>query len=379
MSGAHAFLPPSGAGEWVACAMWPTMNALYPQPDTPEAAEGTAGHWVFEQFFADCDVRVGELAGNGVPVSEEMIAGADLYVSTIDDDLAAEGLTRPHLFIERRLAIPAIHPNNWGTPDTWFYTSRGRRLYVYDYKFGHEFVDAFENWQVVDYASGIIDHLAELMQNNAAVIDQGIEIIFRVIQPRNYDREGPVRTWRVRGSDLRAMWNKLSSAAENAHEPLPVATTGAQCKNCVGRAACTAIQRKGYEAVELSLRSTPSPLPAHALAVELAILQDAEKRLKARMSGLEAEAFSRIQRGELVPGYGLEQGVARERWTLPPEQVVNMGVALGVNVAKPGVLTPAQARKVGMSAEVVAAFTERPRGALELARIDNTRLAKVFG
>lgn len=376
---AHAYLPPSGAGAWVECAMWPLMNATYPQDDTPESQEGTAAHHVFEEVLPGGEVLTGSLAPNGVPITEEMQAGGDLYIETIDADLAAAGLTRAHLFVEQRVAIPAISEHNWGTPDTWFFAPTRWTLHVYDYKYGHDFVDAFENWQCVDYASGIIEKLAGHYKMTPAELDQVITVVVTVVQPRNYDSSGPVRRWSVRGSDLRAMWNKLEAAAERALEPNPLATPGAQCEHCPGRHACTPLQRQGYRAASMAGRYAPSPLPPAALAIELAMLEEAQVMLKARIDGLAAEAEARLRRGDAIAGYHLAPKVGREAWNVPATQLFAMARLMGVQgVAKEVACTPKQAIAAGMPAEVVASMSHKPAAGLKLERVTATAAAKVF-
>src|SRR5947199_221161 len=120
MGGLHAYLPPSGAPHWRFCAMWAAMNEAFPQGDTEDAATGTAAHWVFEQMFYARPVDLTSVAANGVPVTQEMLDGAALYVRVVDADLAALGLDRRYLVIERPVAMPTVHAQNWGTPDTWF-------------------------------------------------------------------------------------------------------------------------------------------------------------------------------------------------------------------------------------------------------------------
>ena len=45
MTQAHAFLPPSGADNWAACAAWPTMQQTHPDLGDPTASEeGTRAH-----------------------------------------------------------------------------------------------------------------------------------------------------------------------------------------------------------------------------------------------------------------------------------------------------------------------------------------------
>jgi hypothetical protein len=369
MSGAHAFLPPSGAAAWVACAMWPTMNRLYPQDDTPESMEGTAAHDVFAEFLAGRDVAVGASTINGVPVTREMLDGAELYVQTIDADLAKCGATRAELHVEERVAMPGIHPENWGTPDTWHYAANLRQLRIYDYKFGHDFVDEVRNWQLIDYAAGILPMLP-------GPVDL---VVFVIVQPRNYDNAGHVRRWTIAPENLAPYWGRLQAAAAAAHEPQPLATPGDQCDHCPGAHACKPLQREGMRAATLSMRSAPSPLQPPALALELRTLQRAAKLLKARIGGLEAETFARLQRGESIPGYGLKPTYGREAWRVSVAEAIAIGRVLGHDISKPGVMTPKQARDLGMPEEVVASIAGADSKGLALVADDGAAAERAFG
>jgi hypothetical protein len=378
---AHAFLPPSGAGAWRYCAAWPMMNAMFPQDDTDDTREGTAAHWCWDPNLAHGLPlpAVGAFAPNGVAVTDEMLDGAEMYIAVIERDLRDTGTPREALVVEQRIAMPGIHAQNWGTPDSWFFDPRTYRLYQYDYKFGHGFVDAYEHWQSINYTSGIVEVLAARMGIMPAELDQRLNVRITVVQPRNYDSDGPVRTWDVRASDLRAYWNQLASAAEAAMVYPPVATPGRHCKHCPGRHACQPLQRQGYDVVQFARQVVPAPLPAAAVAAELRLLQDHAELLRARISGLEADADTRLRRGEAVPGFGLENTKGREAWNVPREQVVALGSVFGVQVEKPGLITPGQARTAGMPADVVAQLSATPARGVKLVRTDQTRLTKIFG
>lgn len=375
MTTGHAYLPPSGAGAWGYCALWPLMNHLYPKPDTEDSINGTAAHDGFYEILYGRIPHVGQVAKNGVPLTEEMLEASQLYVDVIDRDLAACGIDRRWLRVEQRVYMPRIHPLNDGTPDTWFYAEHLRTIYLYDFKFGHDFVDAFENLQCVDYVEGV----AELLGIDG-MTDQATKVVIRVIQPRNFDRDGPVRTWEVTLSDLRPYFNRLRNQAEKAMKEKPEAVVGDYCRHCPGRAKCNTLQREGYKAAALGQEQTPLTMPPEALVLELRMLKKAEGALKARISGLEAEAESRGRfNGERMPGCRWEDTYGRERWKVPPEQVIAMGAAMSVNLAKPGTLTPIQAVKAGMPASIVDAFREKPHMGVKLVLDDGRHARKVFG
>jgi hypothetical protein len=381
VSGAHAFLPPSGAAYWVECVAWPAMNQRYPQDDTPESMEGTAAHDVFAAQLAGRPLALGALTANGVPVTREMIDGADLFVATIDADLdkLPEGYRRELLRVESPIGIGRIHEQNWGTPDAWHYSPQIHVLRIYDYKFGHDFVDAFQNWQLADYAAGIIDMLRTWYHERPDFVET-LLVTFVIVQPRNYDVSGPVRRWQVKLDELMPMWERLRVAAPAALVPTPIATPGpVQCEHCPGRHACTPLQRAGMRAVSYAKRSVPHDLGGAALGGELALLQDAAKLLEARRTGLEAEAEARIKQGQLVSGYGLAPTEGRETWIKSPEEVIAMGALMGVNLAKTTAITPNQARAAGMHPDLVKAFAIKPTNGMKLVRDDGSAAAKAFG
>jgi hypothetical protein len=93
---------------------------------------------------------------------------------------------------------------------------------------------------------------------------------------------------------------------------------------------------------------------------------------------LEADAEARVRRGEAVPGYGLESTTGREQWDVPLEQVVALGKVFNIAVEKPALITPNQARKAGMPADVVRTLARTSSG-VKLARVDQRKLEKTFG
>jgi hypothetical protein len=79
-----------------------------------------------------------------------------------------------------------------------------------------------------------------------------------------------------------------------------------------------------------------------------------------------------------VPGWVPKQGEGREAWSIPVEQVVALGETLGVPLAKPGVITPGQARKAGLDSSLTDAFARRPPGEIKLVRSDNPLTFSAF-
>jgi hypothetical protein len=80
----HALLAPSSAARWIACAGSVMMEVLYPETvEHAAAAEGTASHWAASEMLAGRVVAEGQVAPNGVVLSDEMIECAEVYVDNV--------------------------------------------------------------------------------------------------------------------------------------------------------------------------------------------------------------------------------------------------------------------------------------------------------
>lgn len=364
---AHSILPPSGAAAWRRCAMWVTMNSMYPQDDTPESMEGTAAHWVFAQMLDSGQVTEGIPAPNGTVVTGDMIDGGELFVDAVRERVP-QGVD---LHVEEPVSIPSVHPECWGTPDVWAYVSNIRTLLVFDYKFGHMFVDEFENEQGVAYVSGILAKLRPEIGSEPVIIE------FIVVQPRCYYAGAPVRMWRFSERELIQIRADLQESARLALAAEPVATTNPECGFCPGKHACLALQKAAYWDAEFSVKASPMELPPEAASLELRMMERSLERLTARVDGLKETVAVHARAGHNVPYHKLTQTYGRRQWTLPVDQVLSMGTLMGVDLSKSGVRTPKQAIASGIDETVIKAYSATSMGALKLTPVtpDDARRA----
>jgi hypothetical protein len=353
------------------------MNQAYPQPDTPESLEGNAAHWVFAEMLAGRPVSEGMQAPNGVFITDEMIEGGELVVDTVRARMPAERFGAPR--VEEAVAIPRIHPQCWGTPDIWAFSASPLVLEVVDYKFGHRFVDEYENDQGVAYIAGLVDVLAAKFGEGSGLFDQRLKVNFTVIQPRCFYKGSPVRTWSVMASDLRAHTNQLANAAGVALAPNPPAVTNSECGDCPGHHACPALQKAAYHDAEFAVKSSPVELPPAAASLELKMLERSLERLQARVEGMRETVAVYIRQGHSVPWHRAEQGYGRQQWTMPVDQVLAMGSLMGVDLSKPGVKTPKQAIKSGVDEAVIKAYSVTPLGSIKLVPDNPADARRVFG
>lgn len=374
MSAGHAFLAPSSAGLTVNCHAAPLLQSKYPDVDTEASIEGNAAHWVLAQRIAsNVPVAVGTLTPQGVPVSQEMIEGSTMMIEALYERF---GDTWRGVNVETPLHKSNLHPmkNTPGTPDVWHWDANARVLDLYDYKFGHRPIDAYECWQCIDYVDKILLHVRQ-------VDLAGVVVNITIVQPRAYHAESPVRSWSVHASDLVPYWNRLRETYYAACEPEPLATPGVWCKQyeCKARAGCLALQRSAYFSASEAQRGVLQNLGPLELGTELVILREAKAVLDARIDGLEEQAIALMGAGTNVPHWTLARTNARRVWTKPPEEVIALGQMMGIALEKPATpITPAQATKAGLPAELLEQYSEKPAGALVLKPEATLNAPRVF-
>ena len=375
MSGEHSILPPSGAAKWRRCAMWPTMNRRFPKADTPETLEGNAAHWVAWEMYAGRHVEAGTFAPNGVVVTPEMIEGAELLYEVI-----AERINPGRAIVERRVSCNAVHEMCWGTPDVRAELTSNFVLEVIDYKYGHRFVDEYENDQCVVYTSGILDEIATQLNYPVGELDRVVTVNITIVQPRCFYKGKPVRTWSVRAVDLRAQINALSNAAREALGPNPRATPHPDtCRDCPGRAACPELQKAAYSDAQTGYACSPVELTPAAASLELKMLEAALGRLQSRVEGLREVVAAYARQGHATPWYRIEKTYGRQEWTIPPGQVIALGQLMGKDLQRVACCTPKQAAKIGIDETVITDYSITPSGAPKLVPDNPADARRVFG
>lgn len=369
MSG-HSFIAPSFASVWVHCQAAPLMAAMFPQlQESDDDRAGTAAHWVGSECLSAAGSApaafLGRVAPNGVVIDQDIIDSVQVYVD------AVEAGPRPMLHIEQRIHAPCVHPDSWGTPDAWEHL--GGVVKIWDFKHGHVAVEPYENWQLINYAAGVLDRYVA-----GGLVDQSIFFDLIVVQPRAQHRDGPVRTWRVRGSDLRGYVNRLAHAAAKVYQGDQPTQSGAHCTYCPGRLNCEAFTKSVGAALDYVGAAMPDLATAQQIGTELVLLERAEQVIKARKAAAVERAEQLITSGEQVPGWQMATKYGRLNWSQPVEVVA----AIVPNAVKTELITPTQAIQRKMitkeQAELMG-LLETPNRGRELIRDDGTRARLAFG
>ena len=359
------------------------MELMHPDTtETDAALEGTASHELAAAMissmsrartqFPERGETVGQRASNDWEWDDESYDGAIMYADEVRRIMADTGVFNPS--IEQRVSIGWIHAESWGTPDCSLWDAINTTLYVWDYKYGHKIVEAFENWQLIEYTTGILDALGV-----DGYTDQTIKVVMTIIQPRAFHRDGPVRHWTVTASDLRGYVNQLIDVEAAALGDNPKTCTGNECSDCSARHACDTLSRASMGALHYLGLPTPAPLDADSLSIELRMMRDAFALIKARKSGLEAQAEGLITQGDTVRGYAMEPGQGRQAWTIPAEEAIGLGDLVGIDLRrKLDVITPKQALTAGIDATVIKEYSKTPSTALKLVESTKTTAHAVF-
>lgn len=358
------------------------MSQQHPETESSEAAEnGTASHWVasevLDSYKTDeglitCGSLIGKTAPNSVIITEEMAEGADIYVKDVLSVAQDRGALQA-MCVEQRIEAPRIHDLSYGTCDCYIFDRETGELFIWDYKFGYGVVEAFENWQSINYAAGIFDQFQV-----SGLEDQVTSVRIRIAQPRAFHREGPVREWVVKGDDLRGYFNQLHAGATKALGLDAECNSGTHCVHCPARHDCEAAITAGVQLFEAVSQPTPLAMSNEALGVQLSLVKRARKHLTDLESGIEEQVKYRMQSGDLIPGWLKQDTFGNLKWNKPFNDVIAMGQMMGANLQAEKTITPTQAIKLGVDESVIKAYSSKSQTGVKIIPDDGTEARKVF-
>lgn len=354
----HSKLPPSSAARRMACPGSRAMEERYGRDDKSEASiEGDLAHELAALYLKGPTDHL-------TSYTLEMMEGAHLY-----KEIVKLFISDPH--IEERVDISSIHPECWGTPDVWGIT--GNDIHVFDYKFGFTPVEAYENWQLLEYACGIY----EANKTLTTIALQNFNIYLHIIQPRDFISGSKHKMWHLTGQEFESYRQRLVISEALAMTPNAPLIVSEQCKYCKARYACPALQEAALGAAEVAHRAPTQELTPKQLGTELKFLHEAQDLLNYRITAIEAEVEYHLRAGTRVDNYQLKNMTGRLNWKITTREVLELGLLLGVNMQKEEVMTPTQAINSGIKEEIVLKYAER-KSSSKLSKIDTTKSREVF-
>lgn len=380
----HSRIGASSAHRWFNCPGSVRLSEIAPpQPSNKYAEQGTAAHWVIEQYLSsdkDVDVYgfVGQAAPNGYELTTEDIDSVAEFLKTID---SIRSTGKYILHSEVKFDLSTIYPGLFGTGDVVLVETNLKRLKVIDYKHGSGVpVEVENNKQLLYYALGAMQYVAnEHKIDYLSTLGWGhtfSEVEIMIVQPRCRHRGGIVRSWVADGQVLEAFAVELKKAAElTADEKAPF-KTGDHCRFCPALSICRAFQEKSFELAQSDFKAISSPanlkLPdPNALSLpEIAKVLRFADLISAWLAAVEGNAKVRIEHGEDIPGFKLVEKKTNRQWV--DEEQAKETLTLYVkdeDMYEKKFLSPAKAEKLlgKKQKKVVEDLCFKPQGDTTLA------------
>lgn len=348
---------PSSAHRWMNCTGWALMNSqLDPEEDSPDAIEGRQAHAVAELLFK------GQVPPPTIP--DEMKQATRVYHDYVMKVCEATGGTPA---IEQRREFNG----HGGTIDCYAIGTKKPVVDIFDFKYGHVEVEAFENWQLIDYLWLLLKSLNGL--------DTRIEWArLHIIQPRCFSTTGPIKKWGLKLEDLRGYFNQLEYQLEMVKRPDPKLKPGAHCKNCRAMLTCPA-------ALKGAVNSAADPCAFDIAEIETLHIGRAIKLLSERrdligyyLAELEAKAEKEIRAGVSIPYLAVERGRGCKVWKNDDADVIATGDLFGVDLRKPSAaLTPTQAAPL-LPKEIWEGLVKKIPGQAKIKVVPLNKAEEVF-
>lgn len=301
MAKKHALLGASSSARWLVCTPSARLEAMFPDEQSPYAAEGTVAHDLAESILRH------KLEGKKAPklddYSTEMVEAVNRYVDICEEKVneARARSSDAEAMIEARLDFSRWVPDGFGTGDMVIVADG--ILEVIDLKYGKGVpVSAIENTQMRLYALGAYD-VNEFLYDVKSVR-------MTIVQPRL----DSVSTDEMALEELLDWGEEIKPIAQRAWEGIGDCTPCDYCNFCKARHTCraladtclTAFYKDGGKLNQLLTDSEVSDI--------LAMKDLITKWIK----GVYDFAYEKALAGEKQwPGFKLVEGTSRRTITDP--------------------------------------------------------------
>jgi len=342
-------LTPSSAARRIACPGSRLLEQQFPkrnQEISKHIEEGIKAHKIAMRVLTGAPIVESEYFLN-----TEMYDHALFFKKTVQEKI--NGSINPD-YIETTLDLSMIHQGMTGRPDYFHIDIDNGTVYIFEYKYGFKNVETYENWQLIEYAYGIFQHIEPPCFN----------VVFVVVQPRI---SNSVKEWRISLLELYTYFQTMTQKEKQSLEPNAPCIPNPECMYCSARFNCAALQAFSLPLIDYARSNIVNNLTPEALSNELQFLREARDLLDARITGLEEEATYLIKSGKRVPSFILQESRGSLNWSRSVEEIIALGELLEIDLKKPQeVITPKQAIKAGLDDKLISLYAQYKPGNLKL-------------
>ena len=301
MAKKHALLGASSSARWLVCTPSARLEAMFPDEQSPYAAEGTVAHDLAESILRH------KLEGKKAPklddYSTEMIEAVNRYVDICEEKVneARARSSDAEVMIEAKLDFSRWVPDGFGTGDMVIVADG--ILEVIDLKYGKGVpVSAIENTQMRLYALGAYD-ASEFLYDIKTVR-------MTIVQPRL----DSVSTDEMALEELLDWGEEIKPIAQRAFNGEGECTPCDYCNFCKARHTCRALSNTCLDTFYKNGGKLDKLLTDSEVSDILAMKDLITKWIK----GVYDFAYEKALSGEKQwPGYKLVEGTSRRTITDP--------------------------------------------------------------
>lgn len=369
----HSPLGASGAERWMHCpgSVQLLRDLKLPETDEPDyRKQGIAAHDLaarcLQKSGVDAWELIGEEAANGEKFTAEMAEAVQVYLDCVRPVMALAA-DDTQIMIEFPISAPAIHSDFYGTVDLAVIL-RGDAFHdeqildVTDYKHGEGIVvEVEDNPQAMYYAFGLLQVYTEVHR-----------VRLRIVQPRAFHPDGPIRMWETTADAIRA-WAKdiLVPAMQRAELDLDL-DPGPWCRFCPAKLVCPMLTHLFGAAATCN--------PAEIINLSDAAISRSYQYLKAvdfYTKALKEEALRRLNTGAEIDGIKLVNQRANRIWKIEAPEIFKARFGAKA-MTEPELRSPAQMEELGDDAKTLVkqyAYTPSSEANLTVALLADKRPA----
>ena len=167
-------------------------------------------------------------------------------------------------------------------------------------------------------------------------------------------------------------------AAALAMGSSPQTKTGPHCRYCPSLLNCETARSATDSALDVVGGLKQSTINENSLWFRIAILKRAQEMIKHELTAYESEVESKMRAGQLIPRFKMSPKMSNAFWTIPHEQIIELGKTHGHDLNVEKALTPKQAMTAGIPEDIVKAFSKREKRGVKLELDDLKQARFVF-